>query len=157
VTAGAITRRQREVLDELSEHAAFSYDTARGVSGIDSGVAETLAKRGVLNKRYNEHYGAAYWIRREGEAATGTSIDAGFIVLLTRDLPTPSGRSENFFLARARYDGRGPTFRRLLRGWMEKLGLKNKDLLGGTWGFELITADAPVFGGDHVIIDETAP
>lgn len=149
-----VTRRQREVLDYLSEHAAFAHDKARGVVGADSGVAETLAKSGVINKRYIDAYGPAYWIRAEGEPATSNSIRAGFVVLLTREVTTPSGRRENFFLARALYDDRGPTFRRLLRGWMQRLGLRNKDLLGGTWGFELIPADAPVFSGDHLILEE---
>jgi hypothetical protein len=74
-------------------------------------------------------------------------------VILSRDLTTPSGKLENFFLARAPYDGRGVTFRRLLREWMQILGLRNKDLLGGALGFELIADDSPVFHGDHVILD----
>ena len=149
-----ITRRQREVLDHLSRRAAFSGEkAATTASGLDENVADTLATRGVLNKRYDKDAGAVYWIRPEGEAATSASIPTGFVVILTRDISTPSGRRENFFLARAPYDGKGPTFRRLLRGWMQTLGLRNKDLLGGTWSFEAILPDSPVFDGDHVIVE----
>lgn len=154
MTPAKITRRQREVLDDLSEHAAFSSEKARPVSGIDSNVAEKLAALGLVNKRYEAKWGPAYWIRAEGEPATGQSVPAGFVVILHKDVTTPSGRTENLFLARARYDGKGATFRRLLRGWMTTLHLKPKDLLGSTWGFELIAHDAPVFSGDHVILDE---
>ena len=151
-----ITRRQREVLDHLSANAAFSRDKARTVLyGIDANVAEKLAAGGVINKRYDADRGAVYWIRSEGESATGASIEAGFVVILQdRDVKTPSGRAENFFLARARYDGKGTTFRRLLRGWMQTLGLHRKDLLGGSFGIEVIPADSPVFAGDHVILKE---
>lgn len=151
-----ITRRQREVLDHLIERAAFSQEKARLVPGLDINVAEKLAADGVINKRYDAEHGAVYWIRSEGEPATGASVPAGFVMILdNRDVKTPSGRSENFFLARARYDGKGTTFRRLLRGWMQTLDLRNKDLLGGTWGVEVIPADSPVFSGDHVILEET--
>jgi hypothetical protein len=124
------------------------------VFGADSNVAETLATGGVVNKRYDADRGAVYWIRPEGEPATSASVPAGFVVILNRDIKTPSGRSENFFLARARYDGKGTTFRRLLRGWLLALGLGRKDLLGGTWDVEVIPAESPVFGGDHVILEE---
>lgn len=60
-------------------------------------------------------------------------------------------------LARAPYDGKGTTFRKLLRGWMQTLQLHTKDLLGGTGGFEVIPADAPVFEGDHVILEARKP
>lgn len=40
---------------------------------------------------------------------------------------------------------------------MLALGLRNKDLLNGSSGFELIAADAPVFNGDHVILDNPHP
>ncbi len=153
--SGATTRRQREVLDHLSRRAAFSSGKAIDVPGFDERVAEKLAQRGTLNKRYEATHGAVYWIRREAEAATGASVPAGFVVVLHRDVTTPSGRAENFFLARAPYDGRGTTFRRLLRGWMSLLGLRNKDMLGGTWGFELVAPDASMFDGDHVILDAT--
>lgn len=147
------TRRQREVLDHLSAKAAFSSETARmPASGLDSNVAEKLVQLSVLNKRYDAERGLVYWIRAESEPATGTSIEVGFVVILHRDLTTPSGRRENFFLARASYDDKGSTFRRLLQGWMRVLGLRNKDLLGGAWGFEQIPADAAVFNGDHVIL-----
>jgi hypothetical protein len=147
-----ITPHQRDVLDHLSKKAAFSQDKARSLPGFDEVPAEKLAQRGVLNKRYINTYGAAYWIRGEAEAATGTSVPAGFVVILHRDVTTPSGKTENFFLARAPYDGKGTTFRGLLHGWMRTLGLRNKDLLNGSSGFELIAADAPVFNGDHVIL-----
>lgn len=154
-TSNNITRRQREVLDHLSTQAAFSRQTARMVKyGTDYNVAEKLAAGGVINKRFDADRGDVYWIREEGEPATGASILAGFVVALHRDVKTPSGRSENLFLARARYDGKATTTRRLLRGWMQTLGLRSKDLLGGTWGVELIPADSPVFGGDHVILEE---
>lgn len=39
----AITKRQREVLDHLSEKGAFSSAKASMVYGIDSNVAEKLA------------------------------------------------------------------------------------------------------------------
>jgi len=149
-----ITRRQREVLDHLSERAAFTREKASMVYGMDSNVAGTLARLGVINKRYDAEAGDVYWIRGGEESATGESVPAGFVVLLNRDVKTPSGRMENFFLARAPYDGKGTTFRRLLRGWMKTLDLRTKDLLGGTWGFEMIAADAPVFDGDHVILDD---
>lgn len=152
-----ITPNQREVLDHLSKHAAFSRERAHAVPGFDDVAAEKLAQRGVLNKRYVSTYGAAYWIRGQDEDATGTSVPAGFIVVLHRDLTTPSGKTENLFLARASYDGKGTTFRRLLRGWMHALGLRNKDLLSGSMGFELIAPDAPVFNGDHVILDVAQP
>lgn len=155
MTAPKITRRQREILDHLSLRGAISQEKASWVFGGDAKVADTLAAQGVINKRYDAQHGAVYWIRPEGEPATGSNILAGFMVLLKKDVKTPSGRSENFFLARARYDERGPTFRRLLRGWLATLDLANKDLLGGTWGFELLPPDSPVFGGDHVILDET--
>jgi hypothetical protein len=155
VTTPPITRRQREVLDHLSEQGAFSGEkAAMTASGLDVGVAEKLAASGVINKRYDEKRGEVYWIRAEGEPATGASVPAGFVVILSRDVRTPSGRSENFFVARASYDGKGTTFRRLLRGWMQALGLRSKDLVGGTWGVEMIAADSPVFSGDHVILDE---
>jgi hypothetical protein len=149
-----ITPRQREVLDHLSKNAAFSREKARAVPGFDEVHAEKLAQRGVLNKRYDNTYGAAYWIRGEAEAATGISVPAGFIVILHRDITTPSGKTENFFLASAPYDGKRTTFQRLLRGWMSTLGLRNKDLLSGSSGFELIAADASVFNGDHVILSD---
>lgn len=149
-----ITRRQREILDHLSEKAAFSSSNARMTrSGLDVNVADTLAKRGVINKRYDAEGNTVYWIRAEGEAETSDSIPTGFVVILSRDVTTPSGRKENLFLARAPYDGKGTTFRRLLRGWMKTLNLRNKDLLGGTWGFELKLPDSPIFSGDHVILD----
>jgi hypothetical protein len=155
VTSSAVTRRQREVLDHLSKRDAFSREKACPPAvGLDYNVAGTLARLGTINKRYDAQAGDVYWIRGEGEPATGESVPAGFVILLTRDVKTPSGRSENFFLARAPYDGKGTTFRRLLRGWMKTLSLRNKDLLGGTWGFEMIVADSPAFGGDHVILDE---
>lgn len=144
---------QRELLDHLSKRGALSQEKARAAPNFDEVSAENLTQRGVLNKRYIDTYGAAYWIRGESEAATGTRVPAGFVVILHRDVTTPSGKTENFFLARAPYDGRGTTFRKLLRGWMSTLGLRNKDMLGGTWGFELIAADSPVFNGDHVILD----
>lgn len=150
-----ITPRQREVLDSLSQHAAFSREKAHAVPGFDEVPAKKLTERGVLNKRYDNTYGAAYWIRGESEEATGISVPAGFIVILHRDVTTPSGKTENFFLARAPYDGKGATFRRLLRGWMSTLGLRNKDLLNSWIGFELTAADAPMFSGDHVILDAT--
>lgn len=97
----------------------------------------------MLNKRYVNTYGAAYWIRGKSEAATGLLVPAGF------------------------------TFRHLLRGWMNTLGLRNKDLLGlrnkdllglrdkdllsGTIGFELIAADSRVFNEDHVILSNLNP
>jgi hypothetical protein len=153
-----ITRRQQEVLDHLSEKAAFSREKASMVYGTDGNVAEKLAAAGVINKRYDADRGAVYWIRSESEPATGADIVAGFVVILQdRDVKTPSGRFENLFLARARYDGKGTTFRRLLRGWMQTLDLRSKDLLGGSFGIEVIPADSPVFGGDHVILDETTP
>jgi len=149
-----ITPNQQEVLDHLSKYAAFSRERARAVPGFDEVPAEKLTQRGLLNKRYISTYGAAYWIRSEGEETTGTSVPAGFIVALHRNVTTPSGKTENLFLARAPYDGKSTTFRRLLRGWMNALGLRNKDLLSGSMGFELITPDEPVFNGDHVILDE---
>lgn len=149
-----VTRRQREVLDDLAKYAAFSSEKARPVVGADEGIAEKLAALGLVNKRYEAKSGSVYWIRTEGESATGQSVPAGFVVLLLKDLTTPSGGRENFFLARASYDGKGTTFRRLLRGWMAALDLRTKDLLGGTWGFELIEPNSRVFDGDHVILDE---
>lgn len=131
-----ITKRQREVLDYLAEHAALSRVRAQAVCGSDTRVAENLTLRGVLNKLYSDH-GEVYWIRGEGAPATGASVPAGFVVILHRDvttLTTPTGRTENFFLARATYDGRGTTFRSLLRGWIGMLGLQSKDLLGGHVG-----------------------
>jgi hypothetical protein len=151
-TTPAITRRQREVLDHLSEKASFTREKASLVHS-DS-AADKLALLKILNKRYDADLGAVYWIRAEGEPATGARIPAGFVVMLSRDVTTPSGRTENFFLARAPWDGKGTTFRRLLRGWMSTLDLRTKDLLGsGPWDFEVIPADSPVFGGDHVILD----
>lgn len=152
-----ITPKQREVLDSLSRHGAFSRESARAVPGFDEASADKLAQHGVLNKRYDGTYGATYWVRGESEDATGTNVPAGFLIILHRDLTTPSGKLENFFLARAPYNGRGVTFRRLLRAWMQILGLRNKDLLGGPSGFELIAADSPVFHGDHVILDGPPP
>jgi hypothetical protein len=149
----SITKRQREVLDHLSEKAAFSRETASMVYGIDSNVAEKLAANGVINKRYDAQRGEVYWIRPEGEPATGINILAGFVVILHRDVTTPSGRTENFFLARAPYDGKGATFRKLLRSWMSTLKLKTKDLLGGSFGIEVVPADSPMFDGDHLILD----
>jgi hypothetical protein len=151
-----ITRRQREVLDHLSGRGAFSRDKASTVYGLDSTVAAKLTANGVINKCYDQSYGDVYWIRGEGEEATGTNVLAGFVVILNRDVTTPSGRSENFFVARARYDGKGTTFRRLLREWMQKLDLRSKDLLG-YGGVEVIPADSPVLAGDHVFLDEAAP
>ena len=123
------------------------------VFGGDANVADKLAQGGTINKRYDKQRGAVYWIRGEGEPATSASVPAGFIVILHRNVTTPSGKTENLFLARAPYDGKGTTFRKLLRGWMSTLNLRTKDLLGGTWGFEVIEPDAPVFAGDHVILD----
>lgn len=148
-----ISRRQREVLDYLAKREAFSRERAQDVFGVDERPAEKLAQHGIVNKRYDASRGAVYWIRGEAEPATGASVPAGFLVILHHNVTTPAGRAENFFLARAPYDGRGVTFRRLLRGWMTTLGLRNKDLLGSSMGFELIAADAPVFDGDHLILD----
>jgi hypothetical protein len=151
-----ITRRQREVLDYLSEKAAFSSEKAHmTASGLDSNVAEKLAQLGVLNKRYDAERGMVYWIRAESEPTTGTSVEAGFVVSLARDITTPSGRLENFFLARAPYDGTGTTFRRLLRGWTRTLGLTSKDLIRAWWNFKMIPADSAAFHGDHVIVETT--
>lgn len=152
-----ITKRQREVLDHLSEKAAFSREKASMVHGIDANVAEKLAANGVINKRHDASRGEVYWIRGEGEPATGVNILAGFIVILQRDIATPSGRTENFFLARAPYDGKGATFRKLLRSWMRTLNLKTKDLLGSSFGIEVVPADSPMFGGDHVILETREP
>lgn len=148
-----ITKRQREVLDHLSEKGAFSREKASMVYGIDANVAEKLTANGVINKCYDASRGEIYWIRGEGEPATGVNILAGFVVILQRDITTPSGRTENFFLARAPYDGKGTTFRKLLRSWMSTLKLKPKDLLGGSFGIEVVPADSPVFDGDHVILE----
>lgn len=148
-----ITKRQREVLDHLSEKGAFSHEKASMVYGSDSNIAEKLAANGVVNKRFDAERGDVYWLRAEGEPATGASLLAGFVVILHRNVTTPSGRSENFFLARAPYDGKGATFRKLLRSWMSALKLKNKDLLGGSFGIEVIPADSPVFDGDHLILE----
>lgn len=151
---GAINAHQREVLDYLSKHGAFSHEKAHHVVGFDEVTAEKLVRLGVLNKRYISTYGAAYWIRSESEVPTGTSVPAGFIVILHSDVTTPSGKTENFFLARALYDGKRTTFQRLLQGWITVLGLRSKDLLNGSIGFELIAADAPVFNGDHLILSQ---
>lgn len=151
-----ITKRQREVLDHLSLRGAVSRETASDVFGGDSAVADNLAANAVINKRYEAQHGSLYWIRGDGEAATGVNVPAGFVVILHKDLTTPSGRKENFFLARAPYDGKGATFRQLLRGWMLALGLAPKDLLGGAIGFQVVAADEPMFGGDHVLLDETS-
>lgn len=151
----ATTRRQREVLDYLTERSARSSESASMTYGTDHGVAEKLVELGVLNKRYDAERGLVYWIRAEGEPATGTSVPVGFVVILGRDVTTPGGRGENFFLARASYDARTVTLRRLLRGWLRELGLRPADLSGGTWGIELVLADAPVFDGDHVILETT--
>jgi len=152
MSMSSVTRRQREVLDHLNMKGAFSREKAATVYGTDSNVADTLARIGKINKRYDTKLGDIYWIRSEDEPATGNSVPAGFVVILNRDLTTPSGRAENFFLARALYDGKGATFRRLRQGWMKALGLRPKDLLG-YGGTELIEPDAPVFAGDHVILD----
>jgi hypothetical protein len=152
-TIPPITKRQREVLDHLSKKGAFSREKASDVYGIDSGLAEKLAANGVINKRYDAKYGAVFWIRPEDEIATGADVPAGFVVILNRDVPTPSGRMENFFLARGHYDGKGATFRKLLRSWMTTLNLKPKDLLGGSFGIEVVPADSPMFDGDHLILD----
>jgi hypothetical protein len=149
----SITRRQREVLDHLSAKGAFSRVEASMVYGADSNVADKLAANGVINKRYGAHGDEVYWIRAEGEPATGVSILTGFSVVLHREVTTPSGRSENFFLARAPYDGKGATFRQLLRGWMSMLKLKPKDLLASSFGIEVVPADSPMFDGDHLILD----
>lgn len=148
-----ITRRQREVLDHLSKEAAFSRDTAAMVYGSDINPAEKLATNGVVNKRYDSTHGDVYWIRADGEVATGVSVPAGFVVILNRRITTPSGRMENFFLARAIYDGKGATFRALLCDWMRALDLKNKDLLSDPNGRQVVSADEPMFNGDHVILD----
>ena len=37
---------------------------------------------------------------------------------------------------------------------MQTLDLRSKDLLGGSFGIEMIPADSPVFAGDHIILDE---
>lgn len=147
-----ITPRQREVLDHLSGKAAFSSEKAAAPWGTDVPIADKLAERGVINKRYDTKYGELYWIRSVDEAPTGARVPAGFVVILLRDLPTPSGKTENFFLARELYDGKAATFRRLLRGWMATLGLRAKDLLG-SGGIELRAPDEAIFRGDHVILD----
>lgn len=157
MSATPVTKRQREVLDHLSEKGAFSYEAASMVYGINSNVAERLAANGVINKRYDAKRGEVYWIRAEGEIATGVSILAGFVVILYRDVTTPSGRTENFFLARAPYDGKGTTFRKLLRSWMSALNLKAKDLIGGSFGIEVVPADSSMFDGDHLILDASKP
>jgi len=151
-----VTRRQREVLDHLSGKAALTRESAVDVYGTDENVANKLAQIGTINKRYERGRGAVYWIRAKNESATGVSVPAGFVMILNHDVTTPSGRAENFFLARALYDGKGVTFRRLRQGWLTMLGLQPKDLLG-YGGVELIEADAPVFAGDHVILDMNNP
>ena len=69
-----ITRRQREVLDHLSERAAFARDTATSVYGSDAALADKLAANGAINKRYDSTYGDVYWIRADGEVATTASV-----------------------------------------------------------------------------------
>jgi len=147
-----VTLRQHEVLDHLTERGALSRTHAQTVFGADEKIAENLTLLGILNKRYAAD-GTRYWIRGKDEGKTGISLPAGFIVILNRNVTTPTGKSENLFLARACYDGKGPTFRHLLRGWLRTLGLQPKDLIGGFMGFEKIEADSPVFQGDHVILD----
>jgi hypothetical protein len=150
--ASPFTPRQREVLDHLAAKAAFSREKATPVYGTDANVARKLAVLGVINKRVEARQGDVYWIRPEGEAVTGACILTGFVVILHGDVTTPAGHQENFFLARAPYDGKG--FRKLLRGWMNVLKLRPKDLLGSPFGFEVIPADSPVFQGDHLILEE---
>lgn len=148
-----LTRRQRDVFDFLSTHAAFSEGHASSPFGADTAVADNLAHLGVLNKNYSTKYGERYWIRGDDEPQTGSAPRAGFVVILHRDLTTPSGKKENFFLARARYDGKGSTFRALRRGWMQQLGLQPRDLLS-SGGVELLDPAEALFRGDHVILDD---
>jgi hypothetical protein len=148
-----LTKRQREVIDHLSAKAAFTRDTAHEVYGWDHAVAEALARLHIINKRYDTKYGDVYWIRAANEEGTGTRVLAGFVVILNRDLTTPAGKRENFFLARSPYDGTGKTFRRLLKEWKAKLQLTNKDFLG-YGGFEVHDPDESIFRGDHVILDD---
>jgi hypothetical protein len=148
-----LTKRQREVFDYLGTRAAFSRSAAHTVYGVDHAVADKLAQLGIVNKRYDTKHGEVYWIRPDEEASTGSNVLAGFLVVLQRDLTTPSGKRENFFLARAPYDGKGARFRQLLKDWKTKLQLTNKDFLG-YGGFEVHDPDEPIFRGDHVILDE---
>lgn len=147
-----VTRRQRKVIESFRAEAAITSESACLAQGWDAGLAEKLASRGILNKRFDADRGWIYWIRAADEPATGTLIEVGFVAILHRDLATPSGRAENFFLARATYDVRGVTFRRLLRGWMSTLGLRPRDLVGGVMRFEMVPADSPMFEGDHVVL-----
>jgi hypothetical protein len=147
-----MTKRQREVLDYLIEVGALSSATAHTVFGEDNSIADNLASAGVINKRYAVDCGEVYWIRADSEPPTGVTLLTGFSVVLNIDLTTPGGKKENFFLARAWYDGKSKTFRVLLRDWMKQLNLRAKDLI--SLPIEIVPVDSAIFRGDHVILDE---
>ena len=149
-----LTRAQSETMDELRVFGCVSRETAYGL-GLHARMALKLAKLGLVNRAVDQHESERFWIRQPGEPSVGASSARGWIVILNRNIPAPNGKIDNFFLARSvSYDGRTATFRKLLRGWLERLGLKSRNLI--SLPIEEVEYDASIFvnSGGHVFFDE---
>lgn len=148
-----MTRKQQEVLDQLSD--ATSPETADWVSGDLFRTAMNLADREVLNLRLTEDGREVFWRRQTGEEATGAAVPAGFVVALNRDIQEPSGKQVNFFVARTKnYDLTQQSFRRMLSGWLRRLGLSQKDVLTSI-PVDIIPYDSALFDNPgHVILED---
>lgn len=149
----AFTRKQEEVLDHLS--SATSPETADWVYGDYFRTAMNLADRGVLNLKLTDDGREVFWKRQPGEKATGAAVPAGFVVALNRDIQEPSGKQVNFFVARTKsYDLTQQSFRRMLSGWLRRLGLVPKDVLTSI-PVDQIPYESAIFDNPgHVIIED---
>lgn len=149
----SLTGKQKIVLEVLSD--ATSSETADWVYGDLFRTAMNLAAKGILNVRLSEDGREMFWKRQTGEAGTGATVPAGFIVGLNRDILEPSGKNVNFFVARTKnYDLTRTSFRRMLSGWLRELGLSQKDVLQSI-PVDQIDYDSPIFGNrGHVILED---
>lgn len=126
---------------------------ARQLAG---GALPALQKLGLVNRARDEHDNEIVWIRQPDEPLIGASTARGWIVILSEDVQAPSGKSENFFLARsASYDGSRAMFRKLLRNWLDRLDLRWRDV-NAYCPIEELEYDASIFEnkGQHVFFDE---
>lgn len=143
------------MLRELEEAGAVSRETGLA-AGSGHKVLPALQKLGLVNRGRDRHENEIFWVRQAGEPLVGASTARGWIVILNKNVQAPSGKSENLFLARsASYDGSSATFRKLLRNWLDRLGLRWRDV--NTYApIEELEYDAPIFEnkGQHVFFDE---
>lgn len=139
---------------DLQALGCISRETAC-FCGFNINAALKLAKLGLVNRAVDKHQNERFWIRQPGEPSVGASSARGWIVILSCDIPTPAGKKENFFLARsAAYDGSKAMFNKLLRDWVNRIGVKWRDLI--SLPIEELEYDNPLFEnkGGHVFFDE---